>query len=200
VLGVVLFGFGIGNATSLPPLIAQVEFVKEDVPRVVPMIVALGQGIYAFAPAAFGLIRELAPTVTTASAGAAPYLLPRQPSKAQPSPASCLAADGKSPNWKPVQNRSEPDGTATNIVRGAGAVGPSITNSNLLADDERLFILLVAWLLFGDWRVTASIRCGPVTWQILVVLRDPCVETTQWHVKILNGWPKVQLFATRRSS
>jgi hypothetical protein len=74
VLGVVLFGFGIGNATSLPPLIAQVEFVKEDVPRVVPMIVALGQGIYAFAPAAFGLIRELAPTVTTASAGAAPYL------------------------------------------------------------------------------------------------------------------------------
>ena len=96
VLGVVLFGFGIGNATSLPPLIAQVEFVKEDVPRVVPMIVALGQGIYAFAPAAFGLIRELAPTVTTASAGAAPYSsLPRQPSKAQPSPASCLAADGK---------------------------------------------------------------------------------------------------------
>ena len=33
-LGVVLFGAGFGNATSLPPLIAQVEFVKEDVPRV----------------------------------------------------------------------------------------------------------------------------------------------------------------------
>ena len=60
-LGVVLFGFGIGNATSLPPLIAQVEFVKEDVPRVVPMIVAIGQGTYAFAPSAFGLIREFAP-------------------------------------------------------------------------------------------------------------------------------------------
>jgi mannose/fructose/N-acetylgalactosamine-specific phosphotransferase system component IIC len=28
-LGVVLFGAGIGNTTSLPPLIAQVEFVKE---------------------------------------------------------------------------------------------------------------------------------------------------------------------------
>ena len=54
----------------------------------------------------------------------------------------------------------------------------------MLADDERLFILLVAWLVFGDWPVTASIRCGPVIWQILVVLRDPCVETTQWHVKI----------------
>ena len=60
-LGVALFGFGIGNATSLPPLIAQVEFVKEDVPRVVPMIVAIGQGTYAFAPAAFGLLRESSP-------------------------------------------------------------------------------------------------------------------------------------------
>jgi hypothetical protein len=72
--GVVLFGFGIGNATSLPPLIAQVEFVTENVPRVVPMIVAIGQGTYAFAPAAFGLIRELAPLASTAHAGSAPYL------------------------------------------------------------------------------------------------------------------------------
>jgi hypothetical protein len=73
-LGVVLFGAGIGNTTSLPPLIAQVEFVKEDVPRVVPFIIAIGQATYAFAPAAFGLIRELAPNFGTASAGAAPYL------------------------------------------------------------------------------------------------------------------------------
>ena len=69
VLGVVLFGFGIGNATSLPPLIAQVEFVKDDVPRAVALIVATGQGTYAFAPAVFGLIRELAPHATP---GAAP--------------------------------------------------------------------------------------------------------------------------------
>ena len=62
ILGVVLFGAGIGNATSLPPLIAQVEFVKEDVSRVVPLIVAIGQGTYAFAPAVFGLGRELLPT------------------------------------------------------------------------------------------------------------------------------------------
>ncbi len=61
-LGVVLFGAGIGNATSLPPLIAQVEFVKEDVARVVSLIVAIGQGTYAFAPATFGLVRELLPT------------------------------------------------------------------------------------------------------------------------------------------
>jgi Major Facilitator Superfamily len=55
-LGVALFGFGIGNATSLPPLIAQVEFVKEDVPRVVALIVAMGQATYAFAPAALGFV------------------------------------------------------------------------------------------------------------------------------------------------
>ena len=56
-LGVVLFGAGIGNVTSLPPLIAQVEFVKEDATRVVPLIVAMGQATYAFAPAAFGVLR-----------------------------------------------------------------------------------------------------------------------------------------------
>jgi uncharacterized membrane protein len=49
--GVLLFGFGIGNATSLPPLIAQVEFVKDDVSRVVALVVSIGQATYAFAPA-----------------------------------------------------------------------------------------------------------------------------------------------------
>ena len=44
-LGVMLFGAGIGNATSLPPLIAQVEFVKDDVPRVVALIVAIAPGV-----------------------------------------------------------------------------------------------------------------------------------------------------------
>jgi hypothetical protein len=73
-VGVILFGAGIGNATSLPPLIAQVEFIKEDVPRVVALIVAIAQGAYAFAPAAFGLMRELASQETFESAGAAPYV------------------------------------------------------------------------------------------------------------------------------
>jgi hypothetical protein len=54
--GVVLFGVGIGNATSLPPLVAQVEFVKEDVPRVVALIVAMSQGLWALAPATFALL------------------------------------------------------------------------------------------------------------------------------------------------
>jgi hypothetical protein len=71
-LGTVLFGAGIGNATSLPPLIAQVEFAAADVARVVPLIVAIGQGAYAFAPAAFGLIRALASQASVAPAGAAP--------------------------------------------------------------------------------------------------------------------------------
>ncbi|QCS64791.1 MFS transporter [Achromobacter denitrificans] len=58
-LGVLLFGSGIGNATSLPPLIAQTEFSREDAQRVVPLIVAISQGAYAFAPALFGLLRVL---------------------------------------------------------------------------------------------------------------------------------------------
>jgi Major Facilitator Superfamily len=73
-LGVMLFGAGIGNATSLPPLIAQVEFVRDDVPRAVPLIVGIAQASYAFAPAAFGLIRESAPQASDAAPGAAPYL------------------------------------------------------------------------------------------------------------------------------
>jgi hypothetical protein len=73
-LGVVLFGAGIGNATSLPPLIAQVEFARADVLRVVALIVAISQGTYAFAPAAFGLIREIAPLWSAPSPGSAPWL------------------------------------------------------------------------------------------------------------------------------
>ena len=56
-LGIALFGLGIGNATSLPPLIAQQEFSPSVTARVVPLIVAIGQAGYAFAPAAFGLMR-----------------------------------------------------------------------------------------------------------------------------------------------
>jgi hypothetical protein len=59
VVGVLLFGLGIGNATSLPPLIAQAEFDKADVSRVVPLIVALSQATYALAPALFGMVRTI---------------------------------------------------------------------------------------------------------------------------------------------
>jgi hypothetical protein len=40
-IGILLFGAGFGNATSMPPLVAQREFVERDVPRVL----ALGIGI-----------------------------------------------------------------------------------------------------------------------------------------------------------
>ena len=60
-LGVVLFGSGIGNATSLSPLIAQVEFAEADVQRAVSLMVACAQTTYAFAPAAFGLARVFDP-------------------------------------------------------------------------------------------------------------------------------------------
>jgi MFS family permease len=71
-LGVVLFGVGFGNGTWLPPLIAQVEFVADEVPRVVALIVAISQAAYAFAPVVFGMIREFA--APSISAGAAPAL------------------------------------------------------------------------------------------------------------------------------
>lgn len=57
-LGIACFGLGIGNATSLPPLIAQKEFSPGGTARVVPLIVAIGQAGYAFAPAIFGLLRQ----------------------------------------------------------------------------------------------------------------------------------------------
>ena len=71
-LGVVLFGAGFGNGTWLPPLIAQVEFAGNDVPRVVALIVAISQATYAFAPVVFGAIREFAGHAGGAAAGAAP--------------------------------------------------------------------------------------------------------------------------------
>lgn len=56
-LGCGLFGVGIGNVTSLPPLIAQQDFRSEDLPRVVALVTAIGQASYAFAPAVFSLLR-----------------------------------------------------------------------------------------------------------------------------------------------
>ncbi|HTZ78126.1 MAG TPA: MFS transporter, partial [Stellaceae bacterium] len=56
-LGVMLVGLGIGNATSLPPLIAQAEFTGADVGHAVALITAISQATYAFAPAAFGALR-----------------------------------------------------------------------------------------------------------------------------------------------
>jgi cyanate permease len=55
----VLFGLGVGNVISLPALIAQVEFERIDVPRVVALVTAINQALFAFAPGVFGVLRDL---------------------------------------------------------------------------------------------------------------------------------------------
>jgi MFS family permease len=62
VLGCVLFGLGVGNLTSLPPLIAQREFRPADVGTVVALITAINQAVFAFAPAIFGALRDVTGT------------------------------------------------------------------------------------------------------------------------------------------
>jgi hypothetical protein len=73
-IGTILFGLGIGNVTSLPPLIAQAEFARDDVARTVALIIAISQAGYAFAPATFGILRAIgghdsAPAVFLVAAG-----------------------------------------------------------------------------------------------------------------------------------
>ena len=59
VFGVMLFGLGVGNAISVPPVIANLEFSRADAARAVALIVAISQGAYAIAPIMFGLIRQV---------------------------------------------------------------------------------------------------------------------------------------------
>jgi MFS family permease len=57
-LGCALLGLGVGNLVSLPPLIAQAEFARGDVPRVVALVTAANQAVFAFAPATLGVLRD----------------------------------------------------------------------------------------------------------------------------------------------
>jgi MFS transporter len=72
--GVVLFGLGLGNGASLPPLIAQVEFTKDDVTRAVPAIIGIAQATSAFGPMVFGLIRDLMVGCAGSTCGNAPLV------------------------------------------------------------------------------------------------------------------------------
>jgi MFS family permease len=74
VAGVVLFGLGLGNTTSLPPLIVQQEFTPAQTARTVALVTAFSQAAYAFAPVAFGALRDLLPAPPDAPEGAAPAL------------------------------------------------------------------------------------------------------------------------------
>jgi MFS family permease len=69
--GCVLFGLGVGNLVSLPPLIIQKEFPAADVGHAVALTVAINQGIFAFAPAILGLVRDIEGDYTVAFAVAA---------------------------------------------------------------------------------------------------------------------------------
>lgn len=70
-LACVLFGLGLGNLLSLPPLIAQAEWPAAQVGAVVALITAVNQGFYAFAPAIFGLLRDLGGDWTVGAAALA---------------------------------------------------------------------------------------------------------------------------------
>lgn len=59
-VGCALFGIGVGNLLSLPPLIVQAEFSPVDVGRVVALMQAINQALYALAPVGFGLMRAVA--------------------------------------------------------------------------------------------------------------------------------------------
>ena len=73
--GCLLFGLGLGNVVSLPPLIAQSEFAPSDVQRVVALTVALSQATFAFAPAILGVLRDVGQHIGLASyPGGAPLL------------------------------------------------------------------------------------------------------------------------------
>jgi MFS family permease len=83
VAGALMFGLGIGNLLSLPPLIAQTEWPPGEVSRVVALMTAVSQTFYAFAPALFGLLFERAAWAAPAAAatlqlGAALVLLAGQ--------------------------------------------------------------------------------------------------------------------------
>ncbi|MBS0521844.1 MAG: MFS transporter [Proteobacteria bacterium] len=57
-LGCVLFGLGVGNLVSLPPVIAQREFRSVDVGTVVALVTAINQALFALAPFVLGWLKD----------------------------------------------------------------------------------------------------------------------------------------------
>lgn len=54
--GCALVGLGFGNLISIPPLIAQAEFERVDVGRVIALVTAINQALFSLAPGAFGAL------------------------------------------------------------------------------------------------------------------------------------------------
>jgi MFS family permease len=65
-LGCVLFGVGVGNATSLPGLIVQREFPRQHFARVISVVVAINQFSFAFGPTLIAHLQEGEGTYTIA--------------------------------------------------------------------------------------------------------------------------------------
>jgi cyanate permease len=73
--GCALFGLGIGNLVLLPPIIAQGEFEPADIPRIIALITAVNQAVFAFAPAVFGVLHDLSRSYEAPFAAAAIFEL-----------------------------------------------------------------------------------------------------------------------------
>jgi hypothetical protein len=74
-IGCALLGIGIGNIVSLPPLIAQVEFDRADVPRIMSVATGVNQAVFSFAPAVIGALHDASGTYAVPFAAAATILL-----------------------------------------------------------------------------------------------------------------------------
>jgi MFS family permease len=57
--GCALFGFGVGNLTTLPGLVLAVEWPRERFSALVGLVVGINQFTFAFGPALVGLLRDL---------------------------------------------------------------------------------------------------------------------------------------------
>jgi hypothetical protein len=57
-LGCALFGPGVGNTTSLPGLLVQQEFPKQNFARIVSLVVAINQFGFAFGPSLLGQLEH----------------------------------------------------------------------------------------------------------------------------------------------
>jgi hypothetical protein len=60
----VIFGIGVGNATTLPGLIVQQEFPKQHFARLISIVVAINQFTFAFGPTLLAQLQRLKGTYT----------------------------------------------------------------------------------------------------------------------------------------
>jgi MFS family permease len=56
--GCILYGLGVGNLVTLPSLIVQREFARQDFSRIVSLIIGLNQFTFAFGPTILGALRD----------------------------------------------------------------------------------------------------------------------------------------------